>query len=506
MPSDFKYSLTRICLRTGQLTLPLSMLELFPADGEVRAFDSGKGTEFSLTLLPPRNVGGLAEFFSAHDLDVNDQILIRLHDDGRYALTALPRPKKVKRSREEISDKLVDDLLELATPMSEAEIRSMMPAIPADFDLRGLLERDGRLVKREGRWGKPKTALQAGEAEGAPAQPHPGATVSEIKLEPLPPDAAASAQQPPKKPERKAKKKSGWRATVTPYPLSVMFPGNTGLNSAQEETADSSLHSRARDALQQFGFGLEGRSQGLLAFAELGRKKYSVLVHLHPEAAQLDWTSLMARRREAGASYLAVFGAHRDLLKLSSPADGAKATLWSWEALRRIEDLVRTVPFSPFDLEPHFQRDGLFEYGLERFEKTVARRITERGNFSAVLARLATMKAPVVFLLEDVMLDTEMSRDEALKVLELLAQAPFHMVAKVDDGEFCLRYGVASGLLHLSEYALSLRDRLPSRHTERLTATADLDDTYSFDDPAEGQEQEDEKVPEEVGANANGAQ
>jgi hypothetical protein len=38
----------------------------------------------------------------------------------------------------------------------------------------------------------------------------------------------------------------------------------------------------------------------------------------------------------------------------------------------------------------------------------------------------------------------------------------------VDDGEFCLRHSVAQGLLQLSDYALSLRERLPDRRHERL--------------------------------------
>ncbi|HEX7022668.1 MAG TPA: hypothetical protein VF171_07410, partial [Trueperaceae bacterium] len=168
---------------------------------------------------------------------------------------------------------------------------------------------------------------------------------------------------------------------------------------------------------------------------------------------------------------LAVFGTHRDLLRLHSPAGLAQATLWSWEALARVQDLVKTVPIGPFDLEPHFQQGGLFEEGLERLEKTVSRRIAERGHFSAVLSWLATLRAPAVFVLDDILVDGDLTREQALKVLDLLGQAPFHLVARVDNGEFCLRYGVSQALLHLSEYALSLRDRFPTRRTERLTGS-----------------------------------
>ncbi len=464
MPTDFKYSLTRICLRTGQLTLPLAMLELFPNEGEVLAFDTNSGREFDLLMKGPRTVAGLQDFFELHQLEVNDQLLIRLLEDGRYALTAVTRPKKVDYSRPEATAKILDDLAELASPFSEAEIRGLYPDLPADFDLAAAVGQDGRFVKYEGRWQLANAVAPANEA------------LDELELiDPAETSLDKQAKEPKEVPNKKR------QAMVTPYPRGVMFPGDAGLNSEQEPN-DLSLHGKAREVLQDFGFRIEGLSHGqLMAHADLGRRHYSVLVHIHPQGAHLDWAAVLARRRETGATYLAVFGEHRDLLKQHSPAGLAQATLWSWEAIARAQDLVQTVPVSPFDLEPHFQRDGLFEYGLERFEKSVGKRIAERGNFSAVLARLASMKSPAVFMLEDVVVDADIPRDQVLKVIDLLAQAPFHLVTRVDSGEFCLRHSVSQGLLQLSEYALSLRDRLPSRRTERLQGTPALDDTHSFD-------------------------
>lgn len=458
MLHDFRYSLTRICLRSGQMTLPLSMLELFPQSGTVRALDTVKGQELTLTLVGARTVTGLAAFYREHGLDVNDQVLIRPLEDGRYALTPMPRPKRPDYTRPEAQRAIVEKVLELATPLSEGEIRGLFPDLPAEVALEPLLAADGRLVKRDGRW-------RPARAEDAPAEVD---VVTEMptQLEPPP-------QMPSKRP------------LVTPYPRGVMFPGDVGLNS-EDEPVDLALSRRAREALEAFGFRVEPLAHGqLLAGAELGRRTYTVLVHVLPEHARLDWAALLARRRETGATYLAVFGAHRDLLRQASPADLARATLWPWEAVARAQALVQTVPVSPFDLEPHFEQGGLFDYGLERFEKTVGKRIAERGAFSAVLSRLAGMKAPTVFLLDDVLIDAELSREQALEVLKLLSQAPFHLVSKVDSGEFCLRYPVATALLHWSEYALSLRDRLPQRRTERLRAAPELDDTYTFDRPAE---------------------
>jgi len=466
MLHDFRYSLTRICLRSGQMTLPLSMLTLFPESGTVRAFDTVKGQELTLTLSAARTVVGLEGFYREHELNVNDQVLIRLLEDGRYALTPLVRPKRPDYTRPEAQRAILDKVVELNSPLSEGEIRGLFPDLPAEFNLEALLQTDVRLLKKDGRW-----RLQQAEA------------VPEVEAveAPEPPKPAPPTLERPK------------RAVVTPYPRGVMFPGDVGLNS-EDEPIDLSLPHRAREALQTFGFQIEALAHGqLLAIAELGRRTYTVLVHAFPENARLDWAALLARRRETGANYLAVFGAHRDLLRLSAPADLARATLWSWEAVARVRELVRAVPVSPFDLEPHFEQGGLFEHGLERFEKTLGKRIAERGAFSAVLSRLAGMKAPAVFLLDDVQ-DADLSRDSTLEVLKLLSQAPFHLVSKVDSGEFCLRYPVHQALLYWSEYALSLRNRLPSRRTERLRGAAP-DTTNTFDQPAEAVAVETDRGP-----------
>src|SRR5690606_5733694 len=166
--------------------------------------------------------------------------------------------------------------------------------------------------------------------------------------------------------------------------------------------------------------------------ADMGRRGYRVLMQLLSRTERLDWADLLARRRTSGVKYLAVVGDHRELLRLTNPADLARATLWSWQALDRMSLLHRSVPLSPIELEAHFDRDGLFEKGLERLESTVALRVAERGAMSEVLARLAVMRSPSVFLLEDLAGELGMSRELMLRILERLAAPPFHLVAKVD--------------------------------------------------------------------------
>jgi len=565
MDQEYRYPLTRHCLRNGALTLPRTMLGLFPEEGVIAAVDTRRDLELELEATGPRTVAGLDEFFAVHDLDVNDEILIRPLEDGRFAFTPLPRPRKPDYARPGAVAALLDELAEAELAANEVEIRALYPHLPGDFDLRGLLEADDRFVFFEARW-HARAALErrldedeaqrrapraragsgaqsaaaplgaqaavpqppgpapqdrpgperghadavgpagvpgAGEArQGAlwqstwqdawqPGEPTPWREVGRGAPEPeeadrrdaamssgdvaeresvAPPDGAQTGAadgdvpasgSPPSVRERRA-----------PPRQSSVFPGDAALMRDDEDDDEIDLErvGRAREMLQAFGFRVEALGQGqLMVHAELGRRGYTALVSALGYGQRLDWAALLARRRETGARYLAVFGDHRDLQRLQAPAELARATLWSWEGLQRARTLRQSVPVSPFDLELHFEREGLFGHGLERFEKNVATLVAERGAFSEVLTRLAGLKAPTVFLLEDLAGGGTLSRDLVLKVLERLSEAPFHLVARVGQGEFCLRLPVGDGLANLVDYASSLRGRLPSRSRERLT-------------------------------------
>jgi hypothetical protein len=562
MPQEFRYPLTRICLRNGRLTLPLKMLDVFPSEGNVTAFDSrrgGEGETFELTVEGPRRITGLERFFADNDLEVNDALLIRPLEDGRYALTAAPRPRKPDYGRRDVVQSLVDDIVAASTPLTVGEIRGVYPDLPADFDLERVLSNDGRLHRVEGRWrpiafepppppppvvqevapaaderavavtvdaGTPQAnATQAAssgpplpppasvatpsESEAAPSEP---VSASPTEVRSAPSDGAADPfidpqrdpvaevagsveedravaapaepvvgssepevepEAPPARAERSTGARERRRVTVTPYPRGVMFPSEVGLNS-ESEPGDLTLVQRTREALREFGYRVDSLPHGqLLAHAELGRYQYRVLIHVLPDRERLDWAALMAKRREVAAKYLSVFGDVRDLQRLFAPADMARATLWSWDGLARVRDLSRTVLISPIDLEQHFERDGMFEGGLVRFERTVEERIRERGAFSSVLTRLAALRAPAIFVLDDLTGDVDLTRDQLLRVVERLTEAPFHLVIRVGNGEFCLRNRVGDALLNVSEYALSLRDRLPVRTRDRVIAVAE---------------------------------
>jgi hypothetical protein len=638
MAQTYRYPLTRICLRTGSLTLPLNLLGVFPERGEVLALDSQKDVEFTLRV-DGRRVLGLGPFFDAHELTVNDELQIRVQEDGRFAFTAVVRPRRPDFTRPEVVGRLLDTLVDAGVPMSEAEIREMHGDLPSGFPLRQALEREPRLVLREGRWqlrlpdapapevdeptppaaqtvgdrtaderaqreaaGRAerdaaaraqrdaaaraereeaarsrseveaaleaqaareaeimamveadelaqvvgsataasgadlgdlldaeqiddarrrtreqlaahaeddihaaarrkrddRAARQRNEREGAEGAesfswdqplvrrlrlpwnrrredpkepvPEPQVTGDPLRLDrlgdPRPVDRAAPTPQ-----------------RVSPAPRAGLFPSDAGLNSASLPPGDPAKTKRAREAFTTLGYRVEGLAHGqLMLHADFGRRFERILVHVLPDGQRLDWAALLARRRESGATHLAVVGDHRDLHRLVAPADLAKATLWSWTGLQRVIELSATMPIGPFDLGPHFERDGLFEYGLDRFERTVAKRVQERGAFSAVLERLALMKAPAVFMLEDVAGSADVPREQALRVLERLMDAPWHLVSRVDSGEFCVRYRVQEALDQVGTYAASLRARLPERQRDRVRGLPD--DV----DPIEGSE------------------
>ena len=151
MAQTYRYPLTRICIRTGSLTLPLNLLGVFPERGDVLALDSQKDVEFTLRV-DGRRVLGLGPFFDAHELTVNDELQIRVQEDGRFAITAVVRPRRPDFTRPEVVGRLLDTLVDAGVPMSEAEIREMHGDLPSGFPLRQALEREPRLTLREGRW------------------------------------------------------------------------------------------------------------------------------------------------------------------------------------------------------------------------------------------------------------------------------------------------------------------------------------------------------------------
>ncbi len=524
MAVEFRYPLTRVCLRSGALTLPLAMTGLFPAEGEITAIDTKRDLEFTLEVTGPRSVAGFGEMFRHYRLDVNDELLLRKLEDGRFAVTATAKPRRADYSSAESLAILFDELAESGIAATEAEIRALYPDVPGGVNLTAALAEDGRFMQREGRWQSAVAAEMAAggqrraeeflaakereESEARALQRAAAGDEAEIQV------VMASARDEPHEARAGAQSSlwaapgaaasdgagsaaggtgSGGAQAPTQAPAHGVFERRTPLTARHRDVTPTTegfvddlddersresleLVSRLRALLTPVGFRIEptGRYQ-LTLHAEMGRRGYRALVQLLSTNLRLDWADLLARRRSLGVRYIAVVGDSRDLIRLSSPAEVARATLWSWAGLERLAALNRTVPISPFDLLSHFEENGLFEVGLTRFEAAVGARVAERGMFSEVLLRLAQLKAPVVFLLEELAGELNMSREQVLRILERLSEPPFDLVERVEQGEFVLRQSATDALEALAGYATSLRSRVPARQRERLTAVSEPD-------------------------------
>jgi hypothetical protein len=540
MAHVFRYPLTRFCLRSGTLTLPRTMVGLFPDSGEVVVVDTITDEEFSVIVDSPRSIAGFSSLFKRHQLAVNDELVIEALDDGRFAVTAAAHAAPDETPS--VLRRVLDEVYEAEVPVTEGEVRALFPTVPADVDLLAAFESDGRFAQRHGRWhsaaalaaealaaataspvptaahertqdtvmadagmveagveattvsvrssagagGAVGSSAGAGGATGAIAQ-HLGAASHDT-----PAFAAGPWAAPGGAGGHAADRDSHTHTSVFERRTPAAETGeNTGRSEPSATLDDddgasleaTELANRLRAALLPLGFRLEPLGRGQLnVHADMGRRGYRVLVQLLSRTERLDWADLLARRRSTGVKYLAVVGDHRDLLRLTNPADLARATMWSWQALDRMSLLHRSVPLSPIELEAHFERDGLFEQGLQRLEATVAQRVAERGAMSEVLARLAVMRSPSVFLLEELAGELGMSRELALRILERLTDPPFHLVAKVDAGEFVLRQRVSDALATVTDYAASLRARLPVKQVERLVASGEPDLLTDSDD------------------------
>ncbi len=518
VPNKFQYPLTRFCLRSGQMTLPQKMLELFPKEGVVKAIDTLNNKEVELDFKPPRTVIGLADFYNGHGLGVNDKVEVKIEENSCYFLTPIKIGRKTDYSSPEVLEKVFENLLEKSVPLSESEIREVFPEIPKSIDLNLILKQDGRFARYEGRW-RPRKEKLENLLQSEPQEKidkavveNPFSANSSIVKSKTPASELGISSNPSKNEnqQRKPKKKESTNEKAARNSMSARgavriphqaahqttkttsietaktlileeekvpskslprfsFPMNTAPTRANEESG-APLHKRAREAFEKLGYKIKVLSHyQLILQADLGRYNYNVLVCLLFSKQRLDWADLLNSRRKLGTKYLSVFGEHNDLLKIYSSTDLARATLWSWQGIERLKDIAQKVPISPIDLEPHFKSEGLFDEGIASFEEMIYGRISEQGVFSTILSALTSLKSPCVFLLDDIALDVDFPREQLAKVLDTLSQAPFQLLSKVTDGEYNMRSTVSDALLNFSEYALSVRDRLHKRRDTRPT-------------------------------------
>lgn len=430
-PSEVRVALTRVCLRSGSVLLPLRAQGALPKGGALEAYDPEGQDAWDLDFEKGR-LHGLAPFFERHALMVNDELLIRPREDGHVVLLARPRARSSARDARAVR-RAVETLLAGGPPRTEQELREDH-GLADDAPLEAALRREPLLERRAGRW-----ALVGARPE---ERPPPAA------VEPSAPTAAPAPRPPADGRSEEA--------------------GRTPSRGASPETM-----TRARDAFSALGYRVAAARGGTLRLeAHLGRGRVRILARALDDGDAPDWSELLQAVREERADRLALVGDVRDLTRLERPARGARATLWSWDGIRRARDLARSVPIGPLDLMPAFDEGGLHGVGLERFEARVEDRLKQQGAFSAVAERLAALRAPALFTVDDLAIDERLPRETIVAELDRMAGPPLQWTERRGPGEYALHQGVAEGLERLETFARSLRERLPDPRRPRVRGLA----------------------------------
>jgi hypothetical protein len=87
-----RVGLTRHCLASGAVQLPFALRDSLP-EGDLLAYDVVRDETVVLASEPPRRLSGLEAFFAAHELQVNDQLELRLQG-GEVRLAPRPRSRR----------------------------------------------------------------------------------------------------------------------------------------------------------------------------------------------------------------------------------------------------------------------------------------------------------------------------------------------------------------------------------------------------------------------------
>lgn len=454
-PSEVRLALTRVCLRTGSVLLPARARGALPADGRIEAYDPDGQEAWDLEIEAGR-LNGLGAFLERHGLAVNDEVVLRARPDGHVVVSARPRARSASRDAHAVR-RAVESLLAGGAPRTTDELREDH-GLADDAPLEVALSREPLLERRYGRW----SLVGAGES-GSPL----GSSYGRTDTSRAHPDPSPSGRSPSgRSPSDQAPTSPGAPATGADAPHGSDHP--TDLDLPTESASPEALAS-ARDLFAALGYRVASEGRGTLRLeARLGRTRTRILARVLDAGARPDWSALLQAVRGEGADRLALVGDVRDLTRLERPARGARATLWSWDGLRRVRDLARTVPIGPTDLAPCFDEGGLHAAGLERFEARIDQRLAEQGVFAAVAERLAELRAPIVFTVEDLVTDASLSREAIVAELDRMAAPPLQWTERRGPGEFALRQNVADGLVRLETFARSLRERLPDPTRPRV--------------------------------------
>lgn len=442
MAKEYRYPLTRLCIRTGALTLPARLITLFPDEGTVLLRDNEHEVEVLASVPEARVVTGLAEYFSDLEVEVNDNLYLTPQTDGSFTMRLVKRPRRERIHVEVEPDDIPEVVAVTSEPPAAPEPKLAPepehPAVPAETA---------------------PPAWQRGPASPQVSTPAWGlfTEVDEPEETPDPePEFTERAFETPMFSETTASRQASEQASEP-----VREPQHT-FDEVAHTVPLADLQDRLTAELAPFGFTTEIVADDLVAaYAQLGSKSYSVLFRILPAKERLDWGVLLTLRRGGTYDYVAIIGEHHDLIGVSNPAAVARTTLVSWDALARANQLRRGVPITALDFEPYLKEIGLFEEGLAHFEDEVASKLAARGNLSELLTTLAPRHAPSVLSVTE--LDAalgDLAGGELEQLITLLTGAPFHLFERLSDREVLLTRRVSEMLDAVGLYTESLAAQL----------------------------------------------
>lgn len=446
-----RYVVTRVCLSDGTMTIQRSLRSILPASGVVTLRDSGQ--EWSGTVDATSGVvRGLGEFYRRQGLRVNDELHLELLADGAVNVTVV-RASGAGGGAAALDERVKELVREWGQPIGAPELRSLWQAegLP-EVDFEGILNADGAFEKRDGCWRvvnlAPKAGVERVPAAGAGREVRVAGVV-----------------------EASGGGRSGGVSSGGPWPGGPE-PGRGVAPQGREagppvvapiDRGDLTTLQQVARVFSALGFQVGPVSpRELLLEARLGKRSYRALLHVL--GPKVDWSQLLAERRNRKAQFLAVTGPNHELTRIGSSAALAKATLWPLEFFPKLSELAELVPICPLELEAHFVEGGLIDGGLERFEETAGRLIEARGLISRMLVALADRPRGASLSIDEL---TDLIGEAGLDVqaldraIDTLAAAPFLLLARLEGGELVLRQTVRSGLNALAGYAESVRGALP---------------------------------------------
>ena len=480
-----RYIITRPCLAEGSLRLLKYLQPLFPDHGQLVFVDS-RGERFPVTVDAARGrLYGLGELYRAHNMGVNDVLLLTPGDDLVYSVECVVKPHARGQSA----------LTERERPAPKppvAEKRVVIHATPHVREVR--MERVSPepakpVAQRPAATATPADPVRPAEAAPASAGTRPGGVKREAPDSVQPKTPASGQPTPPPVSSRPA---ASIASSVAVIPATVPTPTETVTLRATavlpateraaaplpqgqltEATATAVRAQPATPAVLQrpvaapvvadprqnsedrlaalarlTGYTCEHPGSGVVRLrAELGSHGYSVLIATTPDALNSPaWSE--------GGDYMALL-TDEDERPQGIPR-------FTHAALEALLEHARLAPLTPIDLRGYWNTGSFDRQSVDSVAELVSAHLAQRGSFSHVLLTLAQQPAHSLVHVPRLAerLGSGVNTAELHSILETLSRPPFLALTPLPGGQYYLRSDVRDLLQEFGAYAEGMRRRI----------------------------------------------